>query len=249
MTMPTTVTDRTAAAGPTTKPMTGPLWRLMPLVPLVFAVVAWLQNTVFHVDNTFFREGVAGVAALICVTLVWLAPRSRDLAGRRWLWALVVAFAMSMIGDLFLNNHTGNWGFIAGIFFFLLAHLGFWAYAASRVKFSWPILIVIAVALLALYFLVFLPSPGLSGNHALAIAVLAYLLVSCCSLTASIDRQSRSAARWVYTAGIFSLVISDALIAFNEFVGNQAVAPAIMPLYYLCHILVAWSVTLEFARR
>ena len=235
----------------------GPAWLLLPLVPAVLAVIAWVLSNIVHTSTQVLHQTVALTAALICLAL--LATRrdpAADATTARptpntsyiWLWALVWAFATSIVGDLFLSNHTTDTGYILGIAFFLLAHLGFLTYTLKRVAFRWPVFIVILVVLLALYFIFFLPSPTLQASPAMAIAVLAYLLVSCFSLAATIDLSSRSAARWIFTAGIASLVISDACIAFSDFAGKAAFSAPIMPLYFLAHVLVVLSVTVEFTR-
>ena len=230
----------------TTEPTTSlsPNWRLLSLVPAVLAVISWVIEGVLNQSAQVLHQSVALSCAAICIALL-AAPGNR-MAGRVWLWVIVAAMVLSVIGDLFLTNRTSDTGFIAGIGFFLLAHVGFLTYALKRVRFRWPVLVVIAIPLLVLYFVFFLPP--LRTSPALAIAVLAYLLVSCFSLSAAIDLGSRSAARWVYAAGILSLVISDAFIAFDDFAGMHAMSPLIMPLYYLCHVLVAVSVTIEFTR-
>ena len=215
---------------------------LLAVVPAVLAVVSWTLDAVLHHPNVALSETVAGTAALICLAILWLRPPARPAV-----WFLVAAFGLSIAGDLALTFRTSDTGFIVGIGFFLLAHLGFLTYAMKRVKFSWARAGIVAVPFLVLYFAVFLPSQGLRGSPALAAAVLAYLLVSCVSLAASIDVKSHSPARWIYTIGIVSLVVSDALIAFDDFLGVTSVGPWIMPLYYLCHVLVVVSVTLEYS--
>jgi len=228
----------------TTTNTMSPQWRLLPLAPAVLAVIAWVLESPLDQPNKVLTESVAISCAAICVALL-ITPRNR-VAGRVWLWAIAAAMVLSVIGDLFLTFRTSDTGFVVGIGFFLLAHLGFLTYALKRVRFRWLVLVVIAIPLLVLYFVFFLPP--LITSPALAVAVLAYLLVSCFSLAAAIDLGSHSAARWVYAAGILSLVISDAFIAFDDFAGIKAVSPLIMPLYYLCHVLVAVSVILEYTR-
>lgn len=233
-------------------------WLLLPLVPAVLALAAWILRYVVKVEAQTLSESEAVAAALICVALLLTrrdpAPdnttkRPTPSTGRAWLRALVVAFAMSIIGDLCLHYHTTNFGYMFGIAFFLLAHIGYLTYALKRVAFRWPVLVVIVVALLALYFFFYMPSPVLRDSPAMGVAVVAYLLVSCFSLAATIDLSSRSAARWVFTAAISCIVLSDACLAFVDFAGFPQFEWPIMPLYYLAHTLIAVSVTLEFTRR
>jgi len=214
---------------------------LLAVVPAVLAVVSWTLDAAHHA-SVVLSETVAGTAALICLVILWRRPSARPA-----IWFLVAAFVLSIAGDLALTFRATDTEFIVGIGFFLVAHIGFLTYATKRVRFSWVRAAIVAVPFLVLYFAVFLPSPGLRGSPALAAAVLAYLLVSCVSLAASIDVKTHSPARWIYTAGIVSLVVSDALIAFADFLDVKSVGPWIMPLYYLCHVLVVVSVTLEYA--
>ena len=233
-------------------------WLLLALVPTVLALIAYVLRFVVHTKAQTISEMVPLTAALICIAILrtkrnpvpdTTTARPTPHTSYIWLWALVVAFSMSIIGDLFLHYHTTNTGYMLGIAFFLLAHLGYLTYALKRVAFRWPVFFVIVAALLVLYFVFFLPSPTLKSSLPMAVAVLAYLLVSCFSWAASIDISSRSLARWVFTAGISSIVISDACLALNDFAGLHQFDAPIMPLYFLAHVLVAFSVVLEFTRR
>jgi len=117
------------------------------------------------------------------------------------------------------------------------------------VQFSWWRFGIIAALGLALYFAALLPSPSLKNSPAMAVAVVVYMMVSCASLAAAIDPASHFAARWVFAAGITSLAVSDMMIAFRDFRGIKAVKPWVMPLYFLCHLLVIISVVIEYSVR
>ena len=64
-------------------------------------------------------------------------------------------------------------------------------------------------------------------------------------IPAAFDPKSRSVSSWVFAAGIMSLLISDTLIAAGNFLRYKKLSFLTIPLYYLCHILIALSVTLK----
>jgi hypothetical protein len=222
--------------------MSAPDWLpLTPIVPAGFAVAALLYERHTARVRRWLVESVAAACALICVAVRLLSSNAPTA-----LSFLIAAFVLSIVGDLFMARRTHQLNFIAGIGFFLLAHLGFLSYALTRSPFHWVVFVVL-LAICAVIFVLWLrPSPGLSGHPPLAIASLAYICVSCLSLAAATDLGSRAVASWIYTVGILSLTVSDMFIAFNDFVGAHRVKPWIMPLYYLCHVLVVVSVVLAY---
>jgi len=213
------------------------IW-LLPLIPACFAIGAVITRRITGRHNQWLAEGVAFSCALICGLVIITT-------GNPALWALVAAFALSIGGDMFLTYRTKDLHYVAGIGLFLLAHIGFLVYAVTRVPFSWLQFLVIAALGIAFYFTTLRASPNLKTSPALSIAVLVYMLVSCASLAAALDPTSHSPARWVFVAGIASLVASDIMIAFRDFRGVATIRPWIMPLYFLCHILVTVSVVTE----
>ena len=217
------------------------IW-LLPIIPICFALITIITRRATGRLIQWLSEGVALTCALICVAImVWAS-------GDAWLWALVAAFVLSIGGDMFLTYRTKDVHYVAGIALFLLAHLGFLAFAITRVPFSWLRFGVVAALGLVLYFAVLLPHSNLKKRPAMAVAVIVYIMISCASLAAALDLTSHSAARWVFAAGITSLAVSDIMIALRDFRGVSKVKPWVMPLYFLCHILVAVSVVLESVR-
>jgi len=216
---------------------------LLAVIPAVFMILSLIAGS----RNVILRGGVAFTCTLICVLTVLLLSKDS-----RVLWFLVAAFCLSIVGDLFLRDVNSDMDFILGILFFFLAHIGFLIYAMKRAKLSWPLFAVITVPFLIFYFIGLVPSPGLSGNIPLSVAALCYLLVSCLSFSVALSgaiRMPKSPARWVFAAGIASLLISDTFLSIVDFIKYTNVAPQIMRLYYLSHVLVALSVTLEFGDR
>jgi len=213
---------------------------LSTLIPAVLAVSAYIYRNTFHADNLFLIEGVAFTCGFICALAYLASPKNN-----RAVLLLTVAFIFSILGDFYFRKHDANSGFIMGGFFFLLAHIGFSIYCLTRVKFSWFIFAVITIPYLIWYFMVLMPSDRLRNSGFLAFAVFLYLIASCFSFSVSIDLKKGSAASWIFTAGIACILISDSFIAARSFLDNRRFAFLIMPLYYLCHILIALSVTLR----
>jgi len=213
---------------------------LLAAIPAIFMISSLVAGS----RNVILRGGVALTCALICVFTVLVLSK-----GSRVLWFLAAAFCLSIVGDLFLKSANSDMGFILGILFFFLAHIGFLVYAMKIAKLSWLVLAVVTVPFLVFYFIGLAPSPGLSGNIPLSVAALCYLLISCLSFSVAVSgvgAMRKSPARWVFAAGIASLLISDTFLSIVDFIMYTGVAPQIMRLYYLSHVLIALSVTLEY---
>jgi len=211
---------------------------LLAVIPAALAVCGLITG------NMVVREGVAFTGALICLMAI-LTAREHS----RFLWFVTAGLLISIIGDLFLHNHTTDMGFVLGILFFFLAHVCFLTYALTRGKFSWPVFAIILVPYLVFFFVGLMPGPGLKGNAVLTVAALVYLLVSCFSFAAALSggiRKPKSPARWIFAAGIASLLISDTFISIEDFIQYKGVDFIIMPLYYLSHVLIALSVAVEY---
>jgi len=214
-------------------------------VPVAFSIAALIYTHTVGEDSYVLVEGVALSCAGICAA-VWFIFSKNSHA----IWFLVGAFIMSVAGDCFMKTRgSDDLNFILGISFFFIAHVGFLIYALRRVKFSWIVFAVVTVPLTAVYFAVFMPSKGLWGNWLLTVFGFIYLLVSSFSFSATVKLKGASKARWIYTIAIASLLISDILIAVTDFLQVGEIEFLIMPLYYLCHILVALSVVFEYSAK
>ena len=213
---------------------------ILPFIPPALAISAWFYRFLFHKDNLLLAGSPAFACSVICVLVYIVLP-----ANNRVVLVLAAAFIFSILGDLFLKLRPPDYWFVLGIASFFLGHVGFSIYSLKRVKFSWLIFAVILIPFLIWYFTVLLPTNRLSNNDALAFAVFLYVVVSCFSLSASIDVKSRAAASWVYTAGIACILISDCFIAAGNFLRWQKLSFLVMPLYYLCHTLIVLSVVLR----
>lgn len=173
---------------------------------------------------------------LSCALIVALTGRGRNVL------PLIIALAISVIGDYFMAHKAGRtaW-YIAGIGGFLLAHCAFLWYSVEGFSGSLRIWIAGAalLAFLGLY-LVKRALPHISGTP-MRIAVSVYALVSVLSVVAASGRQGGKMEMLLYTLGVMLIAFSDIMIAENDFVGNASAREYIMPTYYLCHIAVAAS--------
>jgi len=196
------------------------------------------------------RITILGCLCLCCaaamVLLKLFVPRSS-----KWLWALAGSFLISIAGDWFLRSPSSDRDFIWGIAGYFFAHAGFliyaWKFITGRRKFSWIVLAVILAPFLSFYFVSLWATQALRNNLLLALAALIYLLISCLTLTASIDVKSgwRPSWTWGYALGIACLLASDTLIALNSFVGIRSTGRYILPLFYASYVLIAGSVILK----
>ncbi|MDR1886828.1 MAG: lysoplasmalogenase, partial [Prevotellaceae bacterium] len=122
---------------------------------------------------------------------------------------------------------------------FFAAHAGFLLFALKNGKCAMRGLPYIMAPCLVFFALALYPA---IDNTVLLIAVLLYLLVSCCSLAAAMNMKSDRFVRGFFIAGISCIVFSDTLIALAEFSDSSALSFLIMPTYYLSHILITLSV-------
>jgi len=213
---------------------------IFPFIPTALAIAALIYRVSFNKDNLLLAGSIAFTCTVICILVYFISP-----ANNRSLLILAAAFIFSILGDLFLKKRPPDYWFVLGISSFFLAHVGFSFYSLTRVKFSWLIFAAILIPFLIWYFAVLLPTNRLKNNDILAFAVFLYVVVSCFSLSASINLKSSSATYWIFTAGIACILISDSFIAAGNFLRWQKLSFLVMPLYYLCHILIALSVVLR----
>jgi hypothetical protein len=202
---------------------------------IVPAVVAALALRTGHLP---YKMGVPALCALIVATRIGGRP---GLARQIALVAPVIgAFLCSMIGDYFLSNKGSHEHFfVYGIAAYLLAHLGYLAYALRHGRPSWVALAVLLAGYLAYYALKL--RPAVEGT-ALSLSVLAYLLVSCLALAAAWGVRLPALPKGLYVAGLALIVLSDTIISFTEFLGYRALNGLILPTYYLAQIAITASV-------
>jgi uncharacterized membrane protein YhhN len=181
--------------------------------------------------------------AAVCVLLTRVFP-----SGNRRLWVLAAAFILSLTGDVFMGSRSTGMNYFYGILFYFIAHICFSLYAIwaiSKGRFPWPLFTAVTIPYLVFYFAFLLQSPWLRDNSVLASAVFFYLLISCFTLTVSVDFSGGFSLSWIFTAGILCLLLSDTIIALGDFMRYRRFSFMVMPLFYTSHILIVLSVTLR----
>jgi uncharacterized membrane protein YhhN len=186
-----------------------------------------------------FKLAVPGLSALILIVCVGRQVST----ARRQVWAVVAAFGMSMVGDYFLSNRSGRAHYFeAGIAAFFVAHLGYLRYALAHGGLHRRALVVLTVVFVPYFGLAL--SPAIQ-NGVLWLAVLLYLLISCVALAAALGLTQAPRVKGLYVLGIASIVFSDTLISFSEFLGWRALNVWILPTYYLAHLAITCSILLR----
>ena len=200
-------------------------------LPLVLGLLA------LRTGRLAFKVAVPGA----CAAILLLAGVGSGAA----LW-VVAALTWSMVGDAFLSTKgSDERRFVLGIGAYLLAHVGYGAYALSQGGIHWLSLALLLIPYLSFYLLKL--RPAIDGP-ALALAVLCYLCVSCAVLAAALGMRTKPAAWGLYVLGIALVLFSDTAIALNEFLAYRALNGLILPTYYAAHLCVTSSVLLAAAR-
>ena len=187
-------------------------------------------------------------AALRCVrpwfalnAIVSLSCAAIVLAARGAVSPLFFGLIVSVAADWFMAHKAGRTGwYLCGIGGFFAAHALFlWDVLLDASLAPLPFL---AFALLAAGYGLYLARrilPRVSDAR-MRLAIVLYMLISAASLGFSLAVPD--AAR---TLGLLCIVLSDTLIAENDFAGNRAAGAWILPTYFLCHILLALSAVVE----
>lgn len=187
-------------------------------------------------------------AALRCVrpwfalnAIVSLSCAAIVLAARGAVSPLFFGLIVSVAADWFMAHKAGRTGwYLCGIGGFFAAHALFlWDVLLDASLAPLPFL---AFALLAAGYGLYLARrilPRVSDAR-MRRAIVLYMLISAASLGFSL--AAPGAAR---TLGLLCIVLSDTLIAENDFAGNRAAGAWILPTYFLCHILLALSAVVE----
>ncbi len=159
--------------------------------------------------------------------------------------ALIAGLLVSIVADWYLaHQKAGEHMFLYGVMGFFVAHGLFAWYALPRYSYHLSVL-VIALILLAGYgvYLFVRIMPHVDG--VLKVPVLLYLLISILSLYFALSMNAPTWERILYIAGIVAILASDTMIAEGDFAGNKAADGLMLPLYYLCHILISLSAVLR----
>jgi hypothetical protein len=181
--------------------------------------------------------------ALGCALILWMGRWDGSDRAASW---VIAALVLSAGGDWFLCHRAGRESyFLAGIALFFGAHLGFLKYAWGHGRLDGRVL----AGLLSLYlpYYWFWLRPAVSAPI-LAMAVLAYLLISCLGLSVAAGMRGSLRSKVLFVAGIALIVFSDTCISLNEFLHWRDGNWLILPTYYLSHLSIAGAVLSAPAR-
>lgn len=132
--------------------------------------------------------------------------------------------------------------FSAGIGLYLFAHVWYLWFALKNGRIHTLFTIVLLAGYLLFFFVKLYPA---LDDTILLIAVLLYLLISCLSLGAAFGIKLPSLIKWSYFAGVSLVLLSDTIIALNEFTSYSTLNFLILPTYYAAHM----SITFALIRR
>ena len=198
------------------------------LIPLVLAILA-VSGYGF-----FFKAAVPGSCALILLFLY-----QKQLKAMPDIWFVIAAFLFSIAGDWFLSNKGDSFMmFSAGIGLYLLAHVGYLWFALQNGRMAKLFTIVLLAGYLLFFFVKLYPA---LDDTVLLLAVLLYLLISCFSLGAAFGIKLPPIVKWSYFAGVTLVLLSDTIIALNEFTSYSALNFLILPTYYAAHMSITYA--------
>ncbi|RLD90752.1 MAG: hypothetical protein DRJ29_15045 [Bacteroidetes bacterium] len=198
------------------------------LIPLVLAILA-VSGYGF-----FFKAAVPGSCALILLFLY-----QKQLKAMPDIWFVIAAFLFSIAGDWFLSNKGDSFMmFSAGIGLYLLAHVGYLWFALRNGRMAKLFTIVLLAGYLLFFFVKLYPA---LDDTVLLLAVLLYLLISCFSLGAAFGIKLAPVVKWSYFAGVTLVLLSDTIIALNEFTSYGALNFLILPTYYAAHMSITFA--------
>ena len=198
------------------------------LIPLVLAILA-VSGYGF-----FFKAAVPGSCALILLFLY-----QKQLKAMPDIWFVIAAFLFSIAGDWFLSNKGDSFMmFSAGIGLYLLAHVGYLWFALRNGRMAKLFTIVLLAGYLLFFFVKLYPA---LDDTVLLLAVLLYLLISCFSLGAAFGIKLTPIVKWSYFAGVTLVLLSDTIIALNEFTSYSAFNFLILPTYYAAHMSITYA--------
>jgi uncharacterized membrane protein YhhN len=202
---------------------------ILPLLLAVFAVAGY---------GFFFKAAVPGSCAIILALLF-----RKQLKTVPDIWFVVAAFLFSIAGDWFLSNKGDSFMmFSAGIGLYLFAHVGYLWFALRNGRMAKLFTIVLLAGYLLFFFVKLYPA---LDDTVLLVAVLLYLLISCFSLGAAFGIKLAPVVKWSIFAGVTLVLLSDTIIALNEFTSYGALNFMILPTYYAAHM----SITFALIRR
>ncbi len=196
------------------------------IIPIFFAVMS------IRTGNFYYNLGVTGV----CILLLVFSPQPMAAV------PVMACLLISILGDYFMGHQQNdNKYYLFGIVAFFFAHCCLIWYAAPKCDF--PIWLFVVGGLLALGYGLYLAQRILPHvkDIKMQVAMVCYASASVIALMLAIGMNVPLLQRVLYALGVASIVFSDTLICECDFAGNQAPARAIMPTYFLCHLLITAS--------
>lgn len=205
------------------------------IIPAAFGIIAIVTNSFFH----------KSLVTLSCALIMVAVHGWGVMAFAPWVF---VGFMVSIVGDWFLSHPHRKHAFLCGIAAFLTAHICFIMHCVQQLSKAVPVYAYVAGgAVLALGCVYFFKRAWRAIPANLKPPALIYLFASCTSFFAALAVPGALGLTGIlFIGGIACIVVSDICICEYEFVRNQRAKPYILPLYYMCHILLSIAITLAF---
>lgn len=159
-----------------------------------------------------------------------------------YLTGILIGLVLSFAGDVLLMFPANKKAFLGGLTAFLLGHIVYMVTLfpfGGRSWFDLVVLVVLAVVMVAVYNML---KPGLGSMR---VPVIVYIVVI--SLMVSRAMSALFVARfnqtwaWMVTVGAVLFYISDAMLAYGQFVKLTRYARVSLAFYYSGQILIALS--------
>jgi uncharacterized membrane protein YhhN len=198
------------------------------ILPLAFAIFA-VSGYGF-----IFKAAVPGSCILILIFL--FRNQFKTVPD---IWFVLAAFLFSIAGDWFLSNKGESFMmFSTGIGLYLLAHVGYLWFALRNGRLHKLFTVCVVAGFLLFFYLKLLPA---IDEPVLLNVVVLYLLISCFSLGAAFGIKLPPVIKWTYFAGVTLVLLSDTIIAMNEFASYGALNFLILPTYYAAHMSISFA--------
>ena len=197
------------------------------IVPVLFTVLS------LRTRNFYFNVGVTAS----CAVLVALSPAMMNAL------PVLCFFVLSIVGDYFMGHQGKDQRYyLFGIAGFFCAHgCLIWYSAARFANAPWVIWAGVALAVAYGLYLALRILPNVL-QPAMVVAIGLYAAISLAALLTGAAQSVPMLQRVLYALGVAMIVFSDTMICEVDFAHNSVPQPAIMPTYFLCHILVAASI-------
>jgi uncharacterized membrane protein YhhN len=204
----------------------------MKIFTTIYFIISILE-IIFGINH--FQKGVYCTKPLIMISIMTFyflqTQNQRNFQDK----LMLIAFFFSMLGDTFLM-FQGEKYFMFGLGSFLITHLYYiFVFSCNRLKMN----LLARISLFA-FSLIMLSVLKNNVNKSLLIPILVYMItITIMAITAS-ERNTNSASYKLALIGAILFVLSDSLIAINEFVVKIPFPTfLIMSTYVLAQYLIA----------